>query len=65
MGYDKKKLAALLRAIYDHTTTNAAGIQDYDRVMVVGGRGSSFSFASEKGVTLQGTISDSAGPHRR
>ena len=37
MGYDKKKLASLLRIIYDHTTTDTANIQDYDRLMVVGG----------------------------
>ena len=61
MGYDKKKLASLLRIIYDNTTTDTANIQGHDRLMVIGGRGSKVSFNSPKGA-FEGTISDSAGP---
>jgi hypothetical protein len=62
MGYDKKKLACLLRVIYDHTTTNPDAIQGDGPLMVVGGRGSTVSIASAKGVMLQSTIDESAGP---
>ncbi len=57
MGYDKNKLAELLKTIYSSTSEGSDAPEKYRQIQILGGSGTKISFATSKG-TFEAAIPD-------
>ncbi len=61
MGYDKTRLADLLKKVYEFTSEGAGESKNHRRYRILGGSGTKLSFTSEQG-TFEGAIPDGTIP---